>query len=210
MNGDPASCRVLLLGVGNILWADEGFGVRCVETFGERFDVPETVSILDGGTQGLLLIDPLREADRVILFDAVDFGGEPGEMRVVRDDAIPAFVGARAMSLHQTGMTDVLALAKLLGWQPEAVTLIGVQPVLLEDYGGSLTKEVRACINPAMDIALGELARWGVPVKPRAAFGQEADVLAPALSMDRYEAGRPSAMAACRHGDERVLVARAG
>jgi hydrogenase maturation protease len=114
------------------------------------------------------------------------------------------------MSLHQTGMTDVLALASLLGWRPEAVTLIGVQPVLLEDYGGSLTPQVRAKINPALDVALGELARWGVPVTPRAAFGGDADVLAPALSLDRYEAGRPSAADACRHGDERVLAARAG
>jgi hydrogenase maturation protease len=207
MSGIAAESRVLLLGVGNILWADEGFGVRCVETFGERFDVPDRVTVLDGGTQGLLLIDPLREADRVILFDAIDFGGVPGEMRVVRDDAIPAFVGARAMSLHQTGMTDVLALASLLGWKPDAVTLIGVQPVLLEDYGGSLTPEVRACIDPALDVALSELARWGVPVSARAAFGADADVLAPALSLDRYEQGRPSAEAACRHGDERVLAA---
>ncbi|MCU0832232.1 MAG: HyaD/HybD family hydrogenase maturation endopeptidase [Rhizobiaceae bacterium] len=206
MSANAVEGRVLILGVGNILWADEGFGVRCVEALGDRFAFPPNVTLLDGGTQGLLLIDPMREATHAIIFDAVDFGGAPGELSVVRDEAIPAFVGARAMSLHQTGMVDVMALSRLLGWQPDALTLIGVQPVLLEDYGGSLTQEVRAQINPALDAALSELARWGVAHAARPAFGEDADIVTPALALHLYEGGRPSAEAACRMGDERVLA----
>ncbi len=201
-----APSRILLLGVGNILWADEGFGVRCVEAFAERFETPEFVTILDGGTQGLLLIDPIREHDRVILFDAVDFGGTPAQLSVVRDEAIPAFVGARAMSLHQTGMTDVLSLAALLGWKPESATLIGVQPVVLEDYGGSLTPDVRLRVEEALDIAAAELQSWGVPITRRSVPLRGDTVITSALSIDFYEAGRPSAEDACRFGDERVLV----
>jgi hydrogenase maturation protease len=205
----PRPSSVLVLGVGNILWADEGFGVRCVERFAARFEASDAVTLMDGGTQGLLLIASLRDHDRVLIFDAVDFGGEPGELSVVRDAAIPAFVGARAVSLHQTGMQEVLALAGLLGWRPSAVTLIGVQPVVLEDYGGSLTDIVRHRLDEALDVGAAELAGWGVKLRrrKRAARGDEAqEVLAGALALASYEAGRPSAENACRIGDERVLA----
>lgn len=200
--------RVLVLGVGNILWADEGFGVRCVEAFAARHVVPETVTLLDGGTQGLLLIDFLRDHDHVLIFDAVDFGGAPAQLSIVRDDAVPAFVGARAMSLHQTSMMDVIALAGLLGWAPTALTLIGVQPVVLEDYGGSLTPAVRARMEPALAAAEAELRSWGVALRPRQAGDDDAEglVMDPSLALAAYEAGRPSADRACRIGDERVLV----
>jgi hydrogenase maturation protease len=199
--------RVLVLGVGNILWADEGFGVRCVEAFAARHVVPETVTLLDGGTQGLLLIDFLRDHDHVLILDAVDFGGAPAQLSIVRDDAVPAFVGARAMSLHQTSMMDVIALAGLLGWAPTALTLIGVQPVVLEDYGGSLTPAVRARMEPALAAAEAELRSWGVALRPRQA-GNDAEglVMDRSLALAAYEAGRPSADRACRIGDERVLV----
>ena len=197
---------ILVLGVGNVLWADEGFGVRCVERFGARFEAEAALSLVDGGTQGLLLIPTLRDHERVVIFDAVDFGGAPGELSVVRDGAIPTFVGARAVSLHQTGMQDVLALAGLLGWTPSAVTLIGVQPVLMEDYGGSLTDLVRGRIDEALDLARAEVAAWGLDLRPRErAFGDD-ELIAGPLALAAYESGRPSAEDACRIGDGRVLA----
>ena len=101
--------RVLVLGIGNILWADEGFGVRAVEEFHRRHEVPEGVTILDGGTQGLYLVNYLEEADRLIVFDAIDYGLEPGRLKLVRDDEVPRFTGAKKMSLHQTGFQEVIS-----------------------------------------------------------------------------------------------------
>ena len=120
------SRRALVLGVGNILWADEGFGVRCAEAFAERYRYGDEVTVADGGTQGLYLVDLFRDHDVVIVFDAVEFGDAPGTMRLVEDDAIPAFVAARKMSLHQAGLQDVIACAKLLGGCAERMLLIGM------------------------------------------------------------------------------------
>jgi hydrogenase maturation protease len=194
-----------VLGVGNVLWADEGFGVRCAEAFAARFDDHPALSVVDGGTQGLYLVDLFRDHARVILFDAVDFGGEPASLHVVRDDAVPTFVASGKVSLHQTGMQDVLATADLVGVKPEAITLIGVQPVELEDYGGSLRPPVRARIEEALALAAAEIASWGVALSPRTA--RTDPMVADALSLDRYADERPSAEAACRFGDERVLLA---
>ncbi len=197
-----ASPRVLVLGIGNLLWADEGFGVRAAEALTERYVFPQSVSVLDGGTQGLYLLPFLETADALIVFDAVDYGLAPGTIKVVRDAEVPAFLGAKKMSLHQTGFQEVIATAQLVGRCPERLLLIGVQPVELEDFGGGLRDAVAACIEPAIDIALEELRGYGIaPVaRERAVRGDDP------LSRQTYEGGRPSAEDACRVGDARFLA----
>jgi hydrogenase maturation protease len=156
-----ASNRILVLGIGNILWADEGFGVRAVEEFHRRYAVPDNVTILDGGTQGLYLVNYIEEADRLIVFDAIDYGLEPGQLKLVRDEEVPRFTGAKKMSLHQTGFQEVLSAADLLGRRPRQLALIGCQPLDLEDWGGPLTDPVRRQIDPAIKLACDLLAEWG-------------------------------------------------
>jgi hydrogenase maturation protease len=159
--------RILVLGIGNILWADEGFGVRVVEEFHRRYAVSDNVTILDGGTQGLYLVNYLEEADCLIVFDAIDYGLQPGQLKVVRDAEVPRFTGAKKMSLHQTGFQEVISAADLLGRCPKHLALIGCQPLDLEDWGGPLTQPVRDQIAPAIELACGILAEWGSPAVRR-------------------------------------------
>ncbi len=195
----------LVLGVGNLLWADEGFGVRCVEALDRHYTRPDTVTVADGGTQGLYLVDLLREHDPVVIFDAVDFGDAPGTLRLVRDEDIPAFVGAHKMSLHQAGLQDVIACARLLGGCASNMLLIGVQPVELDDYGGSLRPAVRERIPEALALAVDYLAGQGF-VLERCESATRSDIITPGLDLVSYESGRPDPAAACREGDGRVLA----
>ena len=149
-NSPAPQRRIVVLGVGNLLWADEGFGVRCVEALGAGWDLPGDVEVLDGGTLGLALVPLLLDATHVLLFDAVAHRGEPGALVVARDDEIPALMGGNKMSLHQVGMNDILASLDLLGHKPAHFTVVGIKPVQLADYGGSLTDEVRAQVPAAL------------------------------------------------------------
>ncbi|NVO25516.1 HyaD/HybD family hydrogenase maturation endopeptidase [Donghicola sp. C2-DW-16] len=195
--------NVLVLGIGNVLWADEGFGVRCVERLALTKAFGPNVTVLDGGTQGLYLLPFLEEADALIVFDAVDYGLEPGTMKIVEDDEVPSFMGAKKMSLHQTGFQDVIATAQLMGYCPERLVLIGCQPVELEDYGGGLRDIVAARIDPAIDIALEKLAEMGIhPIEGQGDISNLAD---PSIMRDAYEGGRPSEEDACRTGDHRFF-----
>lgn len=202
--------RILILGIGNLLWADEGFGVRCAEAFDAAWQVPDHVTVLDGGTQGLYLLPQVCDARRLIVFDAVDYGLPAGTLKQVEDDAVPRFMGAKKMSLHQTGFQEVLASAALLDRSPERMLLIGVQPVELEDFGGSLRPEVHARIAEAVDIAAQRLRDWGVALTPRAPHHPPVRLNDDALALAAYEAGRPSPALACRIGDERFLPPPAG
>jgi len=197
-------CEVLVLGIGNILWADEGFGVRAVEALHAAYRFPAGVTLQDGGTLGLMLYEPVACARRVLVFDAIDFGLAPGTLRVLRDGEVPAW-GRTKLSPHQTSFNDVLALAQLNGRTPDTIVAIGVQPVELNDFGGSLRAPVRDRLPEAVRLAADQLAAWGFPGTPRAADAPLALLNADPLALEAYEAGRPSASDACRDGDPRLL-----
>jgi len=196
---------VVVLGIGNVLWADEGFGVRCVEALDAGWAFGDGVRLVDGGTQGLYLIHHVQQARRLLIFDAIDYGLPPGTLKRVEGDEVPRFLGAKKMSLHQTGFQEVLALARLTGHWPEELLLIGCQPEELEDYGGSLRPVVKAAMAQALDHAIDRLRTWGVDPQPRRQPPREG-VSVPTLAMTAYETGRPSAEAACRVGDDRFLA----
>jgi hydrogenase maturation protease len=203
---DPLARPIVVLGIGNVLWADEGFGVRCVEALQAGWTFSPQVQLVDGGTQGLYLLPQVQAARRLIIFDAIDYGLPAGTLKLVEGDEVPRFLGAKKMSLHQTGFQEVLALAQLTDSYPDEVLLIGCQPEELTDYGGSLREVVKAAIAPAVQAALQRLAHWGAAPVPRARppWGDER-VNAAGLAMAMYESGRPSAEAACRIGDARLL-----
>lgn len=199
------SRKALILGIGNVLWADEGFGVRCVETLARTLSYGPEVQILDGGTQGLYLLPFLEEAEMMVVFDAVDYGLEPGTMKIVEGDDVPRFMGAKKMSLHQTGFQDVIATAQLMGYCPDEILLIGVQPVELEDYGGGLRDRTADQIFPAIQVARDWLSARGIhATEGRTDTNDLADV---SLRRENYEGNRPTEEEACRTGDDRFFPA---
>ncbi|MGE5027435.1 MAG: HyaD/HybD family hydrogenase maturation endopeptidase [Betaproteobacteria bacterium] len=152
--------KTVVMGVGNLLWADEGFGPRAAARMMASGQVSDDVEVIDGGTQGIYLLPIIQSARRLLVFDAVDFGREPGQIVVLRDGEIPVFFGQRPLSLHQTAFTDVLAAAELTGMMPEAVTVVGVQLENIDEWGGDLTPAVAEAMDRAIRIGLEELAAW--------------------------------------------------
>ncbi|BDI04776.1 HyaD/HybD family hydrogenase maturation endopeptidase [Sphaerotilus microaerophilus] len=207
---DPEDA-IVVLGIGNVLWADEGFGVRCVEALQQRWDLAPNVQLIDGGTQGLYLIHHVQAAQRLIIFDAVDYGLPPGTLKIVENEEVPKFLGAKKMSLHQTGFQEVLMLAQLTGHYPEQVLLIGCQPEELEDYGGSLRESVKLAMEDALALGVDRLRAWGAEPRTRQAPPDHSEaVTLPTLGLAAYESGRPDAGLACRVGDERFLMTLPG
>lgn len=151
---------VLVLGIGNILGADDGFGIRALEALQAGYEMSEGVELVDGGTQGLYLLPLVEDAARLIVFDALDFGLRPGTLKVVADEQVPAYL-ARKMSMHQSGLHEVLALARLNGRCPREIVLIGAQPADLTEFRSGLSERVQACVEQAVEVAVARLAAWG-------------------------------------------------
>ena len=157
---------VVVLGIGNILWADEGFGVRAVEAFNEAWKCPEDVLVLDGGTLGFYLSEYIESCSKIIIFDACEFNELPGTCKVLKKEDINPWLNTK-MSAHQEGLNDLFAVAKLLGRYPDEIVVLGCQPGDLEDYGGSLTPEVSAAVPGMVEEAAKQLKEWGFKIEPR-------------------------------------------
>ncbi|MBW7903060.1 MAG: HyaD/HybD family hydrogenase maturation endopeptidase [Rhodocyclaceae bacterium] len=154
--------KLVVLGVGNTLLTDEGIGVHAVEALLRRYALPPEVSVIDGGTAGMELLESLEDLDKLIVVDCVRVGQPPATVIRRVDDEVPAFFRTK-ISPHQIGVSDVLAALQLRERFPKRLTLIGIQPQSL-DTGVELTPEVAATIPAVLAAVVEELRRAGVEV----------------------------------------------
>jgi hydrogenase maturation protease len=152
--------QVLVLGVGNILLQDEGVGVRVVQEFQRRFQLPAGVDVLDGGTAGMCLIEDILDKDHVIIVDAVQTGQPPGTLVRLTGDEVPVFLQQR-ISPHQLGLSEVLATLALIDKKPQHLVLIGIVPKSME-LSLELSAEIEHQVNVLIDKVVAELAAIGV------------------------------------------------
>lgn len=158
--------RILILGVGNILYTDEGFGVRVAEELIQRYEFSPNVEVLDGGTLGLKLMGPIMESDYLIIVDIVLNEGQPGDMfRLLGDDLSKAC--AFKNSMHQTDLLDTLSQCSLVGKVPDDVVLYGVEPFNYQDLSAALSPVLEARLPEVMDAVLAEVERAGGAYTPR-------------------------------------------
>jgi len=129
---------ILVLGVGNILYTDEGIGVRAVERLSAGYTFTPNVRLMDGGTLGMRLMDAIMDCDRLIVVDAVLGGDEPGAVYRLTGEDLRKSLGFND-SMHQTDLVDTLIFCELAGHRPDAV-VIGMEP---QDYQ-TLCPEVSA------------------------------------------------------------------
>ena len=154
--------EVLVLGLGNSLQADDGAGPRVVEMLAHHSDLPANVRVMDGGLPGWGLPSWLEGWSNLILVDAVDMGASPGEWRCFRwedhEDWV-LWMEDEALSLHQPGLANGLALAQALDMLPEKLLLYGIQPGNIE-AGSTLSPQVSASLPGLVEAILDELNRF--------------------------------------------------
>ncbi len=156
--------RVLIMGVGNILYQDEGLGVHAVNSLRESAEWPENVRLLDGGTLGLRLMEEIMDCDILLVLDAVLAGHEPGSVYRMEEEALRGGLGA-AGSAHKTDLADTLIYCGLLGKKPKTV-VFGMEPLVWRELGTELTPTVRSQMPKLCKAVLDELESLGITPLP--------------------------------------------
>ena len=152
--------RVLVLGVGNPLMTDDGFGLALLDHLRRSRDWPADVTLMDGGTWGMNLLPAIEDADALLILDAIDAGLAPGALVMLARDELPRYV-AQKLSPHQVDLRDVLALAELRGRLPSYAAALGVQPAKVA-LGTDLSEIASRRLGSAADAACAVLKHWGV------------------------------------------------
>jgi hydrogenase maturation protease len=147
-----ASNRIAVVGVGNLLLKDEGIGIHVVHALQES-PLPDGVVVIDGGTSPDVL-DYLEPADKLVIIDAAEAGGEPGAIYRFRPDDVTLETG-EAISLHELGLISSLKTMSLLGKTPPEVIIIGIQPKEI-DWGMELSPELKEKVPEIVRVVLKE------------------------------------------------------
>ncbi|MEW6002725.1 MAG: hydrogenase maturation protease [Nitrospirota bacterium] len=123
--------RILILGIGNLLFKDEGVGIHVVEKM-KTMDLPPDVEVVDGGTASTVFTYLIEKREKVIVIDAMKAGGIPGTVyRLSQKDFLEKRKGF-PRTTQETEFEDALRTAILIKTNPEEIIFIGVEP---EDMG---------------------------------------------------------------------------
>jgi hydrogenase maturation protease len=145
-----------ILGLGNILLQDEGFGVHFVRWFEKNYQVPEGVKIVEGGTLGYGLLDTVCSCDKLLVIDVIKADDEPGSVyRFTKEEIDEQML--QPTSAHEVSFQDVLCKADLIEELPDVIFLC-VVPCEYKDMGLELTPLMRNKFSEVEQLLLKELS----------------------------------------------------
>ncbi len=155
----PTTC---VLGLGNVLMSDDGWGPVVVDAFEDHYVVGPSVQVVDLGTPGLDLSPWLADVSHVIFVDTVRADSPPGTILVYDKASILQFAPGPRVGPHDPGVKEALLMLDFADRGPHAVTLIGVVPERTTQ-GLHLSHAVAAAVQPAVDMIAAQLRRWSEP-----------------------------------------------
>jgi len=146
--------RILLAGVGNVLRGDDGFGIEVLNELQRTLSV-DGVEFFESGIAGISLVQKLMDGfDALIIIDALDRGGAPGQVYVLEPDAESLKTPPsthEATDLHQADPEVVLRMATALNVLPPRAWIVGCQALDCDELGAPLTEAVARGVPLAVE-----------------------------------------------------------
>lgn len=158
--------RTLVLGLGSPIMGDDGFGLVALARLEARWELPDDVRRLDGGTWGMNLLPDIEASEHLVLLDAVNSGAAPGTVVELEGDDLPRYFALK-LSPHQVDIREVLAACELRGTLPRTVAALGAQAGLLA-MSCDLSAECAAAVDTVADRCAARLRALGHDLRPRA------------------------------------------
>jgi hydrogenase maturation protease len=153
--------KIGILGVGNTIVGDEGFGVHTIQYLMDHYSFPDNVVLQDGGTAGIFLSPFLEECYHVIVIDVVDLDAEPGSLHYYSSDDVKAGKISTRMSPHQLGLLEIIELCKLRDAAPEHLEFFCVVPKSLTT-ATTLSDALAPRVQEVTGLVLKRLQELGV------------------------------------------------
>ena len=184
--------RVLVLGIGNVMFGDEGVGVHFVKmmernykfspkirakfdsalNLDDKFDADGAnleLRFIDGGTLAMALTPLIAQADVLIVVDCISAdGGETGDVYFFGYEQMPPSISWNG-SAHEVEMLETLRLMELTGDLPRT-KILGIVPKRIEPMSFELSSQAQEDVNLMEKTLLNELSRLGFSYEKIANF----------------------------------------
>jgi len=155
--------KVLILGIGNVMFSDEGVGVHLCRLVEQKYafsSSEHTLTFIDGGTLAERLIPIIVEYDYLIVLDCVDANdGEIGDVYFFDFENVPNSITWQG-SVHEVEMLQTLSMMDLVGDRPPT-KIVGIIPEVIEDTTLQLTDAVVKGSSVMESVLLKHLVELG-------------------------------------------------
>ena len=149
--------RIAIVGLGNLMRTDDALGMLAIERLKMHLQLSDSVMVIEGGTLGLEVMQPLENVTHLMALDAIDAGEPAGTLLRFAGDRIADLPASK--SVHLLGFSDLIGAMTLTGDAPEEIVVLGLQPELIA-WGTSLTRTVEAALPRLISAALEQIAQW--------------------------------------------------
>ena len=160
---DEAS--TVVIGIGNILFKDEGVGIYAAKYLEENYNFSPAVDIIDGGTLGFKLMTYYQSYEKVVILDTVSIKDKPGSVYNLPAESLMG-LGSYRRTAHEVEVVEMLEICSMLDSMAE-VNIIGIVPEDIECVDISLTETIRKNFGHLIDETVRELERSGVEASPK-------------------------------------------
>jgi hydrogenase maturation protease len=140
----------IVIGLGNILFSDEGIGVHLIRKLSEHHDKYPSVEFIDAGTGGMNVLHLIANRKKAIIIDCVKMDKKPGTIKRFEPADVQTTKKMMHFSLHEADILRIIELSKQLGECPDQIVIFGIEPESLE-LGQNLSKTLSAKIGLFID-----------------------------------------------------------
>lgn len=137
--------KVLVLGIGNVMFSDEGVGVHFTKMIEKNYKFTHskhTINFIDGGTLAIALTPIIAEHDYLIVVDCISSDdGEEGDVYFFDYEAIPNKISWDG-SAHEVEMLQTLQMMEFAGDMPKT-KILGIVPKRIEPMSFELSNEIQ-------------------------------------------------------------------
>src|SRR6185436_77756 len=165
-NHERRANMINVLGIGNVLMGDDGFGPAVVRAFDAAYQAGPNVGVVDIGTPGLDLMPWFADVDQLVIVDTVKSSLPPGTMRLYDKGDVLRHAPSVRVGPHDPGVKEALLTLEFAGRAPREVRLIGVVPERTE-LALTFSPPVEAAVAPAVQALVDALEQFGVRVTRR-------------------------------------------
>ncbi|WP_456400388.1 HyaD/HybD family hydrogenase maturation endopeptidase [Persephonella sp.] len=156
--------KICVVGVGNVLFKDEGVGVYLVKYLEANYQFEPKIDLIDAGTLGFGLMRYLYEYDFVIIADTISINDKPGSVYRLTDKDI-SDIGSYHQTAHEVEVLQMLQITPLTGKMADVV-IIGIVPEDISETKIGLSKTLEGTsFDTALNQILNELKLKGVRFK---------------------------------------------
>ncbi|MEA3354770.1 MAG: hydrogenase maturation protease [Campylobacterota bacterium] len=152
----------IVIGIGNILFSDDGIGVFTAKVLKEHFSFSKEIDIVDGGTLGIGLVNYFSDYDNVLILDTISLDDEIGAIYSFPSNKLLNLDGFKNTT-HEVEVVDMLRSSSLLE-NCAKVTVCAIVPNDIETVSIGLSCEFEDFFPSFLDAAVDEIEKLGVEV----------------------------------------------